>query len=38
MIHSEYIFMPKYDVIETLHANIDTEQFREKLWQVKWNS
>ena len=31
MIHFEYIFMPKYDVTETLHEN-DTEQFREKLW------
>ena len=32
MIHFEYIFMAKYDVIEFLHENIDTEQFREKLW------
>ena len=31
MIHFEYIFMPKYDVIEILHENVDTEQFREKL-------
>ena len=32
MIHFEYIFMQKYDVIETLHKNVDTEQFRENSW------
>ena len=32
MIHFEYIFMPKLDVIETRHENVDIEQFREKLW------
>ena len=28
MIHFEYIFMPKQDVIE----NVDIEHFRETLW------
>ena len=32
MIHFEYIFIPKQDVIETLHENVDIEQFRGKLW------
>ena len=32
MIHFEYIFIPKQDVIETLQGNVDIEQFRGKLW------
>ena len=34
MIHFEYIFMSKQDVIETLHENVDTEHLREKLLRV----
>ena len=31
MIHFEHIFMAKKGVIETLHENVDTGQFREKI-------
>ena len=36
MIHFEYMSMPKYDVIETLHENVDLEQFREKNYDLQY--